>query len=251
MIIQIYEIQSPEQAQMMIDLDIEHVGSVLISAKQWRDADIKKTIQMVQAAGLKSSLIPLFTDVDLISQTIDYYGPDIVHFCETLPVDAEYSAIEPILGRQYAIGQRFGDLEIMRSIPIGQKGHPDLVASLELAKAFEPISHWFLTDTLLATNAQAVDEDQPVSGYVGITGITCDWDIARQLVKQSTIPVILAGGLGPDNVAEAIAYTRPAGVDSCTQTNQFDANGEAIRFLKDAEKVRVMVERAKNNGFLS
>jgi phosphoribosylanthranilate isomerase len=250
MIVQIYEIQSCAEARTMIDLDVDHVGSVLISSSQGQDPQLKKTIKTVQSAGRKSSLIPLFTQVDLIAQAIEYYRPDMIHFCETLPANADDGAgIEAVVSRQHAIRKRFAGLEIMRSIPIGQDGHPHLVPSLTLAKAFEPISHWFLTDTLLACDARTMEANQPVSGYVGITGMTCDWEIARQLVQQSAIPVILAGGIGPHNVAAAIAQTNPAGVDSCTQTNLLDAQGRAIRFQKDAEKVRALVERAKNNGF--
>ena len=61
--------------------------------------------------------------------------------------------------------------------------------------------------------------DQPVEGFVGITGKTCDWIAARRLVESSRIPVILAGGLSPENVYEGILAIRPAGVDSCTLTN--------------------------------
>lgn len=249
MIVQIYEIQSSDQAHMMIDLGVDHVGSVLVSSQKWQDPQLKETIQIVQGAGRKSSLIPLFTDVELITLAMDYYRPDIIHFCETLPADVNDTAFKTILSRQQTIAQRFTDIEIMRSIPIGQNGHGDLVPSLELAKAFEPISDWFLTDTLLAPSTHSMSDDQPVSGYVGITGITCDWEIARQLVEQSTIPVILAGGLGPDNVSEAIAQTKPAGVDSCTQTNRWDDNNQPIRFQKDVEKVRVMVQKSKNYGY--
>lgn len=245
MIVQIYEIQTPEQARQMIQLDVDHLGSVLLGTDQCQNTQLKKTIQMVRTAGRKSSLIPLFTDIDLISQALTYYQPDIVHFCETLPLDNDDTALAPILARQKTITERFEGISIMRSIPIGQNGHGDLAPSLKLAKAFEPISHWLLTDTLLAPKTPLLDDDQPVSGYVGITGITCDWEIARQLVKQSDIPVVLAGGIGPDNVTAAIAKIQPAGVDSCTQTNACDNTGQPIRFKKDQEKVRVMVRNTR------
>jgi phosphoribosylanthranilate isomerase len=132
----------------------------------------------------------------------------------------------------------------MRSIPIGCTGYGAKVASLEMASVFEPFSDWFLTDTLLFNGDRAKDVDQPVDGYVGITGKVCDWDVAAALVTQSNIPVILAGGIGPENASAGVETVRPAGVDSCTLTNALDANGTSIRFKKDVEKVSRLVAAA-------
>ena len=87
---------------------------------------------------------------------------------------------------------------------------------------------------------------QPVDGFVGITGQTCHWETARELVACSETPVILAGGLGPDNVAEAVRRVRPAGVDSCTRTNRVDEDGRPLRFQKDMVRVRRFVEEARS-----
>src|SRR5258708_18978671 len=54
--------------------------------------------------------------------------------------------------------------------------------------------------------------------YAGATGETHDWSISRTVVERSRIPVILAGGLSPHNVAHALAPLRPPGVDSFTHT---------------------------------
>ena len=43
-----------------------------------------------------------------------------------------------------------------------------------------------------------------------------DWSISRRIVEDSPVPVFLAGGLTPANVAEAIRSVRPFGVDLCT-----------------------------------
>ena len=69
--------------------------------------------------------------------------------------------------------------------------------------------------------------------------------MARRLVVRSRIPVILAGGIGPQNVAAAIATVRPWGVDSCTGTNRIDDQGRPVRFRKDLEKVAQMVAEAR------
>lgn len=231
---------------MMIDLGVDHIGSVLMSADNWRDAQLKQTVDAIQRAGRKSSLIPLFQDVDLVCRAIDYYGPDIIHFCETLPVNAgQTEALMRIVERQRAIRRAFPKVAIMRSIPIAVSGWADIQQTLSLATVFEPVSDWFLTDTLLVSDADACDDAQPVNGFVGITGRTCDWSVARELVRHSRIPMILAGGIGPSNVRAAIEAVGPAGVDSCTLTNAVDPTGKSIRFKKDKEKVKAMIDLAR------
>jgi phosphoribosylanthranilate isomerase len=243
MIVQIYEIQTVAEARRMIELGVDHIGSVIQSARHWQDDALKATIDKVRSAGRRSSLIPLFGDADLITRVVEYYRPDILHLCEALNTKTlEDQRVNRVLERQKLIRRRFRQLMIMRSIPIAVSGWADRVPSLELAAIFEPESDWFLTDTLLLDRAES---EQPVSGYVGITGQTCDWDIARSLVSTSSIPVILAGGIGPDNVREGIDIVNPAGVDSCTRTNAVDEAGLPIRFCKDYDKVQNMVAAAR------
>ena len=55
------------------------------------------------------------------------------------------------------------------------------------------------------------------------------------------VPVIEAGGLGPDNVADAIKKIKPYGVDSLTKTS---IKYEGGNMEKDIEKVRLFCERA-------
>ena len=70
---------------------------------------------------------------------------------------------------------------------------------------------------------------------VGAAGVTHDWDIDAEIVRRVNVPVVEAGGLGPDNVAEAIRKIRPWAVDSLTKTSVKE-NGILVR--KDIEKVR-------------
>jgi phosphoribosylanthranilate isomerase len=74
---------------------------------------------------------------------------------------------------------------------------------------------------------------------VGATGAPHDWELSRRIVRSVRTPVILAGGLGPQNVAEAIRIVGPAGVDSKTHT---DRDGGPF---KDIEQVRAFVRIAK------
>jgi phosphoribosylanthranilate isomerase len=80
---------------------------------------------------------------------------------------------------------------------------------------------------------------------VGITGQRCSWNTAADLVESSRIPVILAGGVSPDNVVEGIRRVLPAGVDSCTRTNALDKKGVPIRFRKNLQKVKQLVKAVR------
>ena len=139
-------------------------------------------------------------------------------------------------------------LGITRSIPIPEPGLIDSApvrkVILEIARTLEPYTDGFMTDTLRGYGGEGAV--QPVAGYVGITGEVCDWDLAAALVDACRIPVILAGGISPENVRDAIGRVRPAGIDSCTLTNARDNRGRPIRFRKDFDRVgRLLAEVRK------
>lgn len=242
MIVQIYEIQEPAEAALMAECGVDHIGGVILSPEQWRIPSLKQSVEVIRHAGAKSSLIPLFSDPDTIHRVIDWYRPDIIHFCDSLnrgnSMDEE--AVSAAVRLQRGVKDRFPDVEIMRTIPIAPPGWGSHVPTLDLGCRLGDSSDWFLTDTLLVGG-----EEQPVAGHVGITGRICDWNLARDLVIQSTIPVILAGGLSPENVSEGLRLTKPAGADTCTATNLLDPSGNPVRFRKDPEKVRRFVEACR------
>ncbi len=244
--VQIYEIQTPSEAEQMIRIGVDRVGSVLLSGNDWKNQDIRDTVRAVQSAGASSSLIPLFSDLDTVLRTIDWYRPDIIHFCEALsgPDGVSSRTCASLVELQQEVKTRFPEVLIQRSIPIGETGHGHRVPTLDLARIFEPVSDQFLTDTVIFTG-RGDEKDQPVEGFVGITGITCDWIVARKLIELTRLPVILAGGLSPDNVYEAAVKTRPYGVDSCTRTNATDDKGQVVRFKKNLEKVRRFVDETR------
>ncbi len=243
---QIYEIQAPAEAEALVGLGVDNIGSVILSEEEWKSAVLKETVERVAALGSTSSLIPLFSGRDDVLRALDYYGPDIVHFCNTLPGDADVvDSRAEWIALQREIRTRFPEIRVMRSIPIPRPGKADVAVIHGLARVFEPVSDLFLSDTLLGDGPDAPDDGQPVTGIVGVTGQTCDWDAARELVKSHRPPVVLAGGLSPDNVFDAILRVRPAGVDSCTGTNAADAAGRPVRFKKDLEKVKRFVDEVR------
>jgi phosphoribosylanthranilate isomerase len=79
--------------------------------------------------------------------------------------------------------------------------------------------------------------DSFTAGVPGGTGETFAWEIAR--THRGRTPVILSGGLTPDNVAEAIEAVRPFAVDVASGT-------EASPGTKDPEKLRAFADAVRS-----
>lgn len=252
LIVQIYEIQTPSEAETILALGVDHIGSVILSAREWKDPIIYDVVRLTQAADRRSSLIPLFKTFErpeLLLKALEYYRPDIIHFCDSLTDGIGIRNVcHKMVALQEIVKKEFPAISIMRSIPIALTGFAHRVPTIELADLFGTVSDYFLTDTLiLGNNANLVPptDEQPVDGYIGITGQTCDWDVACLLIETAPIPVILAGGISPDNIEDGISKVRPAGVDSCTGTNATDEYGNPVRFKKDPDKVKQLVEAVR------
>ena len=83
--------------------------------------------------------------------------------------------------------------------------------------------------------------DSRTHDRIGGTGQVHDWRISRRLVAAARVPVILAGGLTPKNVGDAIEAVRPYGVDA--NSGLEFPNGD-----KDPARVRDFIARAKLHG---
>jgi len=164
----------------------------------------------------KGSALSLSADLKWIREVVSELDPPILHL----------GALTELLlpAHVQELKKDFPNLKIMRSIPVvGEESVP-------LAKAYDGVA-----DILL------LDSHRPGDKQIGALGITHRWDLDRAIVENVSIPVIIAGGLGPDNVAEAIRATHLAGVDSKTKTDKQDGS-----HTKDFSKVRRFVEIAKS-----
>jgi phosphoribosylanthranilate isomerase len=238
MIVQIYEIQTPEEAEGCIEAGVDHIGSVILDKREWKQPIVRDAMKVSDGTGVKNSIIPLFDYMDTIFRCIDYYQPDFVHFCDTL-TDEEGDEIdlEKFINIHRETKNRFPEVKLIRSIPIPVEGSAKNFPTLSIARKLEGVSDLFLTDTWLGR--------EPVKGFIGITGKQCDRKLARDLVLASRIPVVLAGGLSPENVYDTLAEVGPAGADSCTLTNKRDEEGKPIRFKKDFFRVRRFMEETR------
>jgi len=102
-------------------------------------------------------------------------------------------------------------------------------------KAFRGIPE--SVDGFARSEAPAFLVDASVKGLYGGSGVTADWNGAAELAKK--YPLLLAGGLTPENVAEAIRRVKPWGVDVASGVES--APGE-----KDARKMKAFVRAVRS-----
>ncbi|MBK9604872.1 MAG: phosphoribosylanthranilate isomerase [Anaerolineales bacterium] len=115
---------------------------------------------------------------------------------------------------------------------------PELLESFS-GKAFKAIrsSEFHRYHRLSVRNdAPALLVDAAVKGVYGGSGVTADWSAAAELAKK--YPLLLAGGLTPENVADAVRQVKPWGVDVASGVES--AAGE-----KDASKMKAFVKEVK------
>jgi phosphoribosylanthranilate isomerase len=102
-----------------------------------------------------------------------------------------------------------------------------------------------LVDLLLLDSGRPLAAQKELGG----TGRVHDWAISRQIVAASRLPVLLAGGLRVDNLAEAIAQVRPQGLDLCSSVRtgvrrQASAEGPASSGALDADLLAAFMRQA-------
>jgi phosphoribosylanthranilate isomerase len=219
MLTQIYEVSTLEAAEAISAIGVDHIGILVGTGEFPREQPLAEALRVAAGVRRPSKLSALFLSSDpaWIVESAKALGPDIIHLGaapELLPPSAVAGVKAEMVG-----------VPIMRSIPVVDAG------SIALAAAYVGIADFLLLDSYRADDKQ-----------IGALGVTHDWSISRRIVLEVPIPVILAGGLGPDNVEAAIAAVAPAGVDSKTRT---DVEGS---HAKDLDTVRRFHEAAKRVG---
>ena len=209
MITQIYETQSPQEATALIKAGVDHIGVLVGRGEFPREKSIEQTrdIFAVIKPPAKKIALPLTTDLAYIKKVIEQTAPDIVQ------IGALIDQISP--EDVQMLKEAYPSTRMMRVIPVTG---PE---SITQARAYDGIADWLLLDTL--------GQDGRI---IGATGQTHDWQISKKIVEQVSIPVILAGGLGPENVAESIFTVHPQGVDCKTKTDKPGKSDKDLDLVK-------------------
>jgi phosphoribosylanthranilate isomerase len=214
--VQIYGFTHVDDMRALAGLDIDHVGIVLDEGLgAWDSVDPATALALVAAVPPATKVVglSLHTDPERILETVTAIDPAIVHLARAGSIESNVLA---------DLKRRLAPARLMTTVAIRDD------AAIDEARRLEEHSDVLLLDTA-----------HPSSGAVGATGEVHDWSVSRQVVDAVARPVILAGGLGPHNVVDAISVVRPWGVDSETRTSRDDD-----RRRKDLAKVQRFVAAA-------
>ena len=216
MLVQIYEVQTPEEAVALARLGVDHVGVLVGDGVFPRELPVEqaKAIFAATPPGTKRVALSLSAELAEVARVARETQPDIIQ------IQAATEDFSVAVTR--ALKAQFPEILVMRAIPIIDE------TSIEIARSYQGVADFLL-----------LDSHDTGSRQFGALGRTHDWSLSRRIVNGVSIPAILAGGLSPDNVAEAIAAVRPVGVDSKTKTDRADGAG------KDLDKVRRFIAAAK------
>jgi phosphoribosylanthranilate isomerase len=217
MLVQIYEITSRDEAAALSAIGVDHIGMLVGDGSFPREQTIEAARKILGGvhSGAKRCALSLSSEVGLIREIVTALHPDILHL-GAAPDRLSHTDVR-------ALKQNFPYLPIMRSIPVIDE------SSVTLAQTWAAVADFLLLDSC-----------DPADSQIGALGITHSWELDRRIVQSVTIPVIVAGGLGPQNVAAAIRASHPAGVDSKTRTDKPDGS-----HTKDLAKVQAFVTAAR------
>lgn len=213
--IQVAGVIDRDEAAMLIESGVDYLGFPLrlpVNAEDLSEAEAAELIAELPQ-GVHAVLITYLEQAD-----------EVIAFCRQLGVSVVqlHGPISP----EELIKIRLAEpgLKIIKSLVVREDNLDDLKLTIA---ATAPFVDAYITDTF-----------DPQSGAEGATGKTHDWAIDKKLVALSPRPVILAGGLNADNVAEAIRQVRPHGVDVHTGIEASDGRKDMAmtrRFVSEAQ----------------
>lgn len=213
--IQIAGVKNQRDMEVLVRAGVDYIGFPLRLGYHEEDMpedQVKKLIQDFQAQA-EPVLITYLQEHSAILKLAQYIQARVVQ----LHADISRDELEQLKSKD-------SELKVIKSLVVRENNLAEL---LEQVQELSSLVDYFITDTF-----------DPKTGAEGATGKTHDWSVSRELVLNSSKPVILAGGLKPSNIEEAIERVKPYGVDCHTGVE----NSEGF---KDPSLVQDFIERAR------
>lgn len=217
-VIQIYTMQTTSEALAVAGRDVDHVGVTPADRGLPGEISLDDAAAICRAVENVATTVALSVETELgaIEAMVKRVCPDILHLCGPPGVLGPDEVAD--------LRRRISGVSIMQAIAVTGP------AAVDVATAYESVVDYLILDSV------APDIDG-----IGAAGTVHDWQVSATIVEAVDVPVILAGGLSPDNVGHAIEIVRPWGVDSLTHTNRTTAGG----FCKDLDLVGEFVAAAR------
>ncbi len=215
----IYTLQSVAEAEAVASLGVDHVGVTPSSLGLPGEVDYPLAAEICRGVAGVATSVALSVDVDLgaIENMVRAVMPDVLHLC------GPPGAVGPPAVAE--LRRALPHVAIMQAVAVTGR------EAIDVALSYDGVADFLLLDSV----------DPEIPG-VGAAGTVHDWEVSAAIVEAVRAPVLLAGGLSPENVAAAIATVNPWGVDSLTHTNQPVEHG---RFRKDLDLVSRFVAAAR------
>ena len=220
MITQIYSIQTVEEAVMCADAGADRIGvAVSTGANLPAEVSVEKCREIYDAVkGRCETVLIVVTDNgEDVFPPMKELNPDVIHICGN-----NFFATPEFCRKAKEICP---GIKVLQAVAIDGEG------AIDRALYYAGFCDEIILDSV----------DPSIAG-IGAAGITNDWNIDAEIVKKAPCRVILAGGLGPDNVYDSILKVRPWGVDSFTKTSDKCSDGSS---KKNPDKVRSFIEEAR------
>lgn len=213
--IQMAGVRNVSDALMCVECGVNIIGLLVGQAHTSDDfisKELARAIKIALPLDIKTTLITHLEKADEIIKIAEFIDVDYIQLHSHLP-ESEVEIIK----------EKLPNKKLLRLIHIDSDGK--LLTDIESIKFVD----FYFTDSInLKTN------------QVGGTGLTHNLETDKMLVEKLNKPVFIAGGLTPDNVAEAVKYCNPYGVD-------VNSGCRAIDGSRDREKVLAFVKNA-NSG---
>ncbi|MGC4045212.1 MAG: phosphoribosylanthranilate isomerase [Armatimonas sp.] len=173
--------------------------------------------------------------INMIPTARRYAGPELGWLNDLMPLVSlvavidDLAALDPKHFSYFDAVQYYTDTREGNDLPSHRKLIP--VVRLKGEESLAEVA-------AVSPDAAALVLDAYHPNALGGTGLVCDWELAARAVACSPVPVMLAGGLTAENVADAIVRVRPYGVD-------VSSGVEAEVGKKDPAKVRMFISAAQ------